>query len=226
MRKYKKLYLLKEQKNKKTIDVRKFTDEFGVRYLDLNDICNKYLKLKLTEILYFKRKLSYIKEFKAAFEYGEYQRNGVHVIKEEIAPQFIKKLCKSEFFSESLNERLTELLESKSHEENRIDLIDLVGEKSLVYLKDYEPRVNIKTLSSMYEFSEEYLKQICIQMILKKGYTNDFFDEKDEDLTLEGFFLLQNVALFQTERSREILKAFKRVNDLLRSSVYFKILTK
>lgn len=226
MKKYKKLYLLKEQKNKKTIDVRKFTDEFGVKYLDLNDICNKYLKLKLTEILYFKRKLSYIKEFKTAFEYGDYQGNGIHVIKEEIAPQFIKKLCKSEFFSESLNERLTELLESKSHEENSIDLIDLVGEKSLVYLKDYEPRVKIKTLSSMYEFSEEYLKQICIQMIIKKGYTNGFFDEKDEELTLEGFFLLQNAVPFQNELSREVLKAFKRVNDLLRSSVYFKVLTK
>ncbi len=226
MRKYKKLYLLKEQKNKKTISVRKFTDEFGVKYLDLNDICNKYLKLKLTEILYFKRKLSYIKEFKTAFEYGDYQGNGIHVIKEEIAPQFIKKLCKSEFFSESLNEKLNELLESNSYEEKHMDLLDLIGENSLVYLKDYEPRVNIKTLSFMYEFEEEYLKQICIQMIIKKGYTNGFFDEKDEELTLEGFVLLLNAVPFQNELSREVLKAFKRVNDLLRSSVYFKILTK
>lgn len=63
MRNYKKLRLLKTSKKGKMEGITQYIDEFGVKYFDLKEICIKHLNMNLAEILYFKKKLSYIEEF-------------------------------------------------------------------------------------------------------------------------------------------------------------------
>ncbi len=96
----------------------------------------------------------------------------------------------------------------------------------LVYLRNLIPRVKVSTLAKVYGFEESYIRTICRNMILRKGYREGYYDEKNNDLTLHGYFLLQTICFFQNESSREILKSFKSVNDLLLKTVYRNILDK
>lgn len=96
----------------------------------------------------------------------------------------------------------------------------------LVYLRNLIPRVKVSTLAKVYGFEESYIRTICRNMILRKGYREGYYDEKNNDLTLHGYFLLQTICFFQNESSREILKSFKSVNDLLLKTVYKNILDK
>ena len=93
-------------------------------------------------------------------------------------------------------------------------------------MRNLIPRVKVSTLAKVYGFEESYIRTICRNMILEKGYSKGYYDVKNNDLTLHGFFLLQTVCLFQNEKSREILKSFKSVNDLLLKTVYRNILDK
>ncbi len=106
------------------------------------------------------------------------------------------------------------------------NIVIVKANDELVYLRNLIPRVNVTRLAEIYGFEEPYIRAICRNMILRKGYREGYYDEKNNDLTLHGYFLLQTICFFQNESSREILKSFKSVNDLLLKTVYRNILDK
>ena len=229
MRNYKKLRLLKKKKKGKMEGITQYIDEFGVKYFDLKEICIKHLNMTLAEILYFKKKLSYIEEFSDAFAFGDYEGAGVHIIKSTETPAFIKRLQESDLFSHSLRERMNSLLETKDsslkNQENLMDSLINLEENEGVYLRDFKPRVSVAKLSTLYGFSTDYLSSICKEVILKSEFSKmEYYSEKHNDLTFEGFFLLQTVCLFQNEKYIEIVRSLSNLNNLVMSKVCNRIL--
>ena len=210
----------------------RYEDENGVKYFNFKELCRVVLEMDNIEVYNFRKIAFGMEELEKSFIFGKLPNGkGVHLIRELDTNLLVKKYYETELNRNKLNDEISKLLMEKDDIENKwtkrrrmTGKFEDIALNNIIYLRNHIPRISLNAISKIYGFDKKMIKSICRLEITEKGFPKSFYSSKNEDLTLEGFFLLQNVTCFNKEYAKDILMAFYTANNQIMTGFYQEIL--
>jgi len=206
----------------------------GESYYSFNEFCKEYLDMDKQEMNDFKNIINESEELGEKLVFGtSLIGKGLYYFKVNHITEFVKKYFESEINKKKLEREIDSLLSDSlevkakwSKKEKLIGKLLDVNASDIIYYRNLEPRINVETLSKIYGFPVNMIRQTIKVHIVNNGLPKAYYSKKHDDLSITGLFALQNVTFFSMEYNKDILEAFWEAYSRLNINVYGKLLKK